>query len=116
MKTEYITGAGRMTLQKAIKQLKNLMDDSASHIDANEGLANQIWLDDVEALQIAAEAVEKQIPKKPVKDKEARYGMGYEYHDWCCPTCHGFLSFEPSPAVTIHHCKCGQALDWGLVE
>lgn len=62
------------------------------------------------AVEIAVDAMEKQIPKKPEKSKIPRYGMGYEYHDWCCPTCERFLAFEPSKGD--HHCYCGQAIDW----
>lgn len=62
------------------------------------------------AVEIAVEALEKQIPKKPEKSKIPRYGMGYAYYDWCCPTCGRFLAFEPSKGD--HHCYCGQAIDW----
>ena len=66
--------------------------------------------------ELAVEALEKQIPKKPTKTLDVRYGNGYEYNDWICPTCGNFLCFEPSPDVRIHHCKCGQKLDWGFTS
>ena len=63
------------------------------------------------AFNMAVDAMRKQIPVKPVKSKEPRYGMGYEYYDWECPTCGGFLAPEPARSGD-HHCKCGQAIDW----
>lgn len=63
------------------------------------------------AVDMAINALEKQIPVKPVKSKEERYGMGYVYHDWICPSCGRFLAPEPTQTGN-HHCKCGQAIDW----
>ena len=66
-----------------------------------------------EAIDMAIESLEKQIPKKPVKSKKPRYGMGYDYYDWECPTCGSFLAFESDLGrlKKIHHCKCGQAIN-----
>lgn len=64
----------------------------------------------IEAMDMAISALERQIPKKPEQSKTPRYGMGYEYYDWCCPTCGRFLAFESSKGD--HHCTCGQAIDW----
>ena len=63
------------------------------------------------AVEIAVDAMKKQIPVKPVKSKTARYGMGWDYHDWECPTCGAFLAPEPTTNGE-HHCECGQAIDW----
>ena len=63
-----------------------------------------------EAVDMAISALEKQIPLKPEQSKIPRYGMGYEYYDWCCPTCGRFLAFESSKGD--HHCTCGQKIDW----
>ena len=78
-------------------------------------LNDKSWLESTtqpinEAFDMAISALKKQIPKKPEKSKIPRYGMGYEYYDWCCPTCERFLAFEPSKGD--HHCYCGQAIDW----
>ena len=64
----------------------------------------------VGAVDIGVDAINKQIPKKPEQAKKARFGMGYEYYDWFCPTCGRFLAFETSKGD--HHCTCGQAIDW----
>lgn len=54
-----------------------------------------------EACDMAIEALEKQIPKKPYNDNEN--GV---YEKEYCPTCH--RSLFPNE----HHCKCGQAITW----
>jgi hypothetical protein len=63
------------------------------------------------AAEIAVESMRKQIPQKPKKSKEPRYGMGYTYYDWICPTCGKKIAFEPA-VDKKHHCICGQAIDW----
>jgi ribosomal protein S27AE len=53
------------------------------------------------SFMMAAEALEKQIPKKPyIDNKNGVYEKEY------CPTCHR------SVFLGDHHCTCGQALDW----
>ena len=53
------------------------------------------------AYDMAIEALEKQIPKKPYTDNEN--GL---YEKQYCPTCN--RSLFPND----HHCICGQKLDW----
>ena len=53
------------------------------------------------ALGCAAEALEKQIPKKPKLDNDN--GIYETEH---CPNCNRRLF------PNEHHCRCGQALDW----
>ena len=49
-----------MTYQEAIKQLNDLIENSKSFSECDD----DIWANDVEALEMAIEALEKQIPKK----------------------------------------------------
>ena len=58
-----------------------------------------------EAVDMAIQALEKQIPKKPYKDNEN--GI---YEKEYCPICH--RSLFPND----HHCICGQAIDWSDEE
>ena len=59
----------------------------------------------------AIKALEKQMPKKPVKKNPICYSKSkdgeelyaYDYH---CPLCDVKVNGEK------HHCPCGQALDW----
>ena len=54
-------------------------------------------------------AVEKQKPKKPVKDK---------YHHNCCPNCGWIVSGEGGYGEEFcPHCEnCGQAIQWDNLE
>ena len=58
-----------------------------------------------ESVDMAIQALEKQIPKKPYKDNEN--GI---YEKEYCPICH--ISLFPND----HHCICGQAIDWSDEE
>ncbi|WP_293969719.1 hypothetical protein [uncultured Ruminococcus sp.] len=58
---------------------------------------NTIWI----AVNMAKQALEKQIPKKPLNN----YGGGYR-----CPNCQ--MKHLNPDWVGVKHCDCGQALDW----
>ena len=79
-----------MTNEKAIEILK------AEYLGDSENMKI--------AKRIAISALEKQIPKKPLKsEREIRY-----CEVWKCPKC----GFEWSGRV-VHYCYiCGQAIDW----
>ena len=67
-----------------------------------------------EGLHIANNALEKQIPKKPIKKTEF---SSYEYVSYRCPICNQhFLSKVEGEFVAgtkPKYCyNCGQALDW----
>jgi len=95
-----------MTNEEAIKVLTTMK----TSVMSDQYYSDIVRATLIDAIDIAVDAVNKQIPKKPEKAKEARSGMGYEYYDWFCPTCGRFLAFEPSKGD--HHCTCGQAIDW----
>lgn len=63
------------------------------------------YSDEHEALMIAIEALEKQIPKKPIEDTEY---VGWLI--WRCPICRKEVGRVLEPLQ--HHCECGQAIDW----
>ena len=98
-------GRRGMTKEEAIGWLKYAVPIRAVTSDE--------FSDFITAVNMAIESLEKQIPKKPVKSKKPRYGMGYDYYDWECPTCGSFLAFESDLGrlKKIHHCKCGQAIN-----
>lgn len=77
-----------MTPQEAIEIIKD-------ELPFESGVIN-------EALGIIENAIEKQIPKKPLKE----YGGAYR-----CPNCQ-MKHFNPEWGGT-KYCECGQALDWG---
>ena len=61
----------------------------------------------IEALDIARQSIEKQIPKKPIniewKDKEGKY-----ISRWTCPHC----MFNYLSTIYSHCWRCGQRIDW----
>ena len=70
------------------------------------------------AVEIAVEAMEKQIPKKPIRiDKNKEFDGNWKK---VCPSCKSALieritTNEESCARLYNytgHCKCGQAIDW----
>lgn len=85
-----------MTAEEAIKALK--------HINLTRVHPFYSWEEMAEVRDTAIEALEKQIPKKPIKSgREIRY-----CEVWKCPKC----GFEWSGRVVDYCYKCGQAIDW----
>ena len=99
-----------MTNAEAKAKIKKLLmaeiDRLPSHYDAE--IAEQVYSDTakfnelLELNKIVCNALEKQIPKKPIDNIEQEW---FE-----CPTC--------GRAVVLyhngkrHHCRCGQSLKW----
>lgn len=55
---------------------------------------------------------ERDVAKKPMRCTEPRWGMGYDYYDWICPSCKYFLTPEPNWRNIPKRCpECGQLLD-----
>lgn len=82
-----------MNAQEALARIKEHRD-----IHFHNEL-NAIYI--TEALDMAIEALEKQIPEKPKLDNDN--GIYETEH---CPNCNRKLF------PNEHHCRCGQALDW----
>lgn len=70
------------------------------------------------AVEIAVEAMEKQIPKKPIRiDKNKEFDGNWKK---ICPLCERVLmerittseSSYPRHYNYTRHCWCGQAIDW----
>lgn len=90
-----------MTIEEAMSNLKQKL--------LNTDMPNTI--------RVAISALEKQIPKKPIKDSKPFYRLGEPYYDWLCPICNKWLAYEcDTQRTSIHHCPCGQALDWAEGE
>lgn len=91
-----------MTAKEAIDRLRIIRDDERYTIFAS-------------ALEMASDALEKQIPKKPNISKE-EYTTNYK-----CPTCGcRLISKIDGEYVAGNHYKycyiCGQAIDWNITE
>jgi len=90
--------------EKAIQFLQDALDTAAQW--ENDYRVNQIGISEINT---AMEALEKQIPKKPIKTKEnIRYSMCY-----ICPNCQKNFSGTGIASYCYH---CGQALDWSDTE
>lgn len=91
-----------MTPKEAIKLLHpNTTKEAIRKIEENGGDAIKAV---EEACFVACEALEKQIPKKPISVDDEIFGDSYE-----CPVCgYNIGSYE------LDYCdKCGQKLKWG---
>ena len=88
--------------EQVLKNLNNLLEEDVCKTNA-EYHSSVIY---------AITAVSREFAKKPIKDEHIRSGMGYEYHDWICPTCKSFLAYEPAFSMIKERClKCGQRLN-----
>ena len=101
-----------MTESEAIKILQR---------DLQIQLENKALPDGIEAIQIAIQALEKQIPKKPVHD--GCLDSDGMWHEWngvngraydLCPSCNTNLCCEMPNDNKPNYCsKCGCRLDLG---
>ena len=104
-----------MTESEAIKILQR---------DLQIQLENKALPDGIEAIQIAIQALEKQIPKKPVHD--GCLDNEGVWHEWngvngipydLCPNCNTNLCCEMHYDNKPKYCsKCGFRLDWSDEE
>lgn len=60
----------------------------------------------VDAYQVAIDAIEKQIPKKPWHRREE------DAEGWACPACHMGVTVDHGRIKDTFCSHCGQALDW----
>ena len=95
-----------MTYEKALNDLKRQVGKWEKGVHFTYSLP---------PLKVAINAIEKQIPKKPIKKNPICYertkdGQEHFAFDYFCPNCNEQIK------ITEHHCKCGQALDWSDTE
>ena len=103
-----------MNIEEAKAKIKSLLmaeiDRLQSHYDSeieevvysNTAEVNEL----LELNKIVSEALEKQIPKKPIDNGEQEWFQ--------CPTC-GRVAVVYY-AGKRHHCRCGQSLNWEDIE
>ena len=103
-----------MNIEEAKVKIKSLLmaeiDRLQSHYDSeieevvysNTAEVNEL----LELNKIVSEALEKQIPKKPIDNGEQEWFQ--------CPTC-GRVAVVYY-AGKRHHCRCGQSLKWEDIE
>lgn len=68
------------------------------------------------AVEMAVDALEKQIPKKPIITEDI-FKCSYKYR---CPECAMYLGSRGKHSIIIFkkpkYCSCGQKLDWSEDE
>lgn len=102
-----------MTESEAIEKLKNMR--LFMHI-TDENNDCKFTDDDYKANEMAIQALEKQMPKKPIMKQ---YFEDLEDEYLCCPTCGEILTDRiPADNKTFYfHCmNCGQKFDWSDEE
>ena len=83
---------------------KDLIENSKSFSEED----NDTWANDVKALKMAIETLEKQIPKEPL-NREERSEISYGY----CPCCSNIIDDWND----LRYCgECGQAIKWEETE
>lgn len=71
---------------------------------------------DCRIISICEEALEKQIPKKPIYASIDGFTLPVPYY---CPVCGEQIAKYDAYARCLfkeHHCKCGQRIDWSEVN
>lgn len=100
-----------MTENEAIKNIKDILDE------CTESEESVCYVTDVDApaLEMAINALEKQIPKKPTYEGDgyAPDGM-FIWGEWICPCCGRRYEVDYDD---YDYCPdCGQKLDWSNEE
>ena len=102
-----------MTESEAVEKLKNMRLFMQIEDENNDCKFTE---DDYKANEMAIQALEKQIPKKPIMKQ---YFEDLEDEYLCCPTCGEILTDRiPDDNKTFYfHCmNCGQKFDWSDEE
>ncbi len=102
-----------MTIEKAIEQLEDLIKEAESHMTGNK-IDGEIPIDDKTALEMAIQALEKQIPKKVKREFATMGGCITCFETDVCPACgKDFYIEDLGQTMYCSFCPdCGQALDW----
>ena len=89
-----------MTEREAIEKLKNIRLFMQIEDNKNECKFTE---DDYKANEMAVQALEKQIPKKPI----------FYAHDYYCSVCNSLVGNNECEWKRFKYCDtCGQKLDW----
>lgn len=94
-----------MTAQEALATIKGIPISVIDCLSAKE----------LEAVKMAVDALERQVPKKPEKEEIHYNAQLFRYF---CPYCREILALGRSVEVIPHKLKCpdcGQYIDWSDV-
>ena len=100
----------KMTPQEAVKYWKSFLKethDIKTRNQFDEDLVQE-KTNQKAATKLAISALEKQIPKKPLKSDRQEIGYSLNYD---CPNC----GYKFAGTGSVDYCyHCGQALDWSI--
>lgn len=104
-----------MTPQEALNVLSNTKFSVSNEAEEQKCRVYQA------AFKTAIEALEKQIPKKPVIKTHKYIGSDDDFvNKYHCPVCNALMINEDTNGFYAgrkqKHCDCGQALDWSDTE
>ena len=110
-------GAGGMSDIERLKNYKNTIEIGCwQHIQSTSNIKEQktlkeLYFERIQTFENAISALEKQIPKKPIKiSEDYNVESGEWVADYECPSC-------GNPYADDSFCSCcGQALDWSDTE
>lgn len=99
-----------MTDVEVIRKLNDILEEA---IETEDAICYVTSVDE-EPLRMAIEALEKQIPKKPVlENTKGIVGINM----WHCPVCKNEIISDWNKDIANHYCHhCGQAIDWSDEE
>ena len=100
-----------MTEKEAISKIKAILEEATETEDA----VSYVTSVDAESLNLAIEALEKQMPKKPAERRDKYAGNDV----MSCPNCGAYIGYRDgrthivSMYVASSRCPgCGQTIDW----
>ena len=101
-----------MNVQEAIKELQEDIE-LTMNLRKNSGIDGKS--SSVLAMEMAIQALEKQIPKKPIYSEFDDNGNDEIIpYKAVCPVCGCEFEFGTWNEEENHHCVCGQKLDWSV--
>lgn len=98
-----------MTYKEAIELLKEMHSKCHMPTASDPKRFNKAL-----ALEIAIEALDKQIHKKP-SERIVRNAIYAQEIRWCCPTCGNVVEVDDNEYYKTElypACRCGQRIDW----
>lgn len=95
-------------VKEAIEYLSGYIQSNINLMEKIEGI---VWIGE-EPCKTAIEALEKQLPKKGIKEKITE-GVNKGLHNFYCPVCYEKGDLSNKCNVGEYCSDCGQRLDWG---
>lgn len=88
---------------------RSMTDEEAlAHFKNHEYMTGFSWQDEMS--EVAIEAIEKQIPKKPLLEGDGYYDGEMVYDGWRCPNCDEYFEIDEE---AYKYCpECGQRICW----